>query len=165
MAIRRASAKTTANQSFAAASSQTPNMKLIAPATATTIVGGATIGGGAVITNLYITDSNYNVLDDQAISTLGGYVKINGTGFQNGCVLYAAGTAAISTVFVSSTEVRAQLGPASSNTLHLYLVNPDNTGAIYLTGIVYSGVPAWVTNATLPQQSADQSFSINLSAT
>ena len=165
MAIRRASAKTTANQSFAAASSQTPNMKLIAPATATTIVGGATIGGGTVITNLYITDSNYNVLDDQAISTLGGYVKINGTGFQNGCVLYAAGTAAISTVFVSSTEVRAQLGPASSNTLHLYLVNPDNTGAIYLTGIVYSGVPAWVTNATLPQQSADQSFSINLSAT
>lgn len=123
-------------------------------------------GGNAVsITDLYVTDSSYNVLDDQAISTSGGYVKIIGTGFKSGAVVYAGGTAALTTTFVSSTEIRAQLGAASSNTLHIYVVNPDNSGAIFLSGIVYSGVPLWNTDEALPGKVSDTFLSIPLSAT
>lgn len=168
MGIRRASARTAVNSSSLAAVAETSNVVTIAPATATVVVGGGTIGGAGAsvsISGVYVTDSSYNTLDDTAISTAGGYIKVTGSGFVSGCVLYAGGTAAISTTYISATEIRARLGPASSNTLHVYVVNPNGSGAIYLTGIVYSGVPTWVTLAVLDQQSVDSAFSINLTAT
>jgi len=35
--------------------------------------------GSLTISNVYITDSNYTILNDTAISTSGGYIKIIGT--------------------------------------------------------------------------------------
>lgn len=168
MGVKKFSAKTNANGSASAAVAQTTNVVKIAPATATTVAGGGTLGAGGSsvsITAVYVTDSSYNVLDDTALSTSGGYIKVIGSGFATGCILYAGGTAALSTTYISSTELRAQLGPAASNRLHVYVVNPDSSGAIYLTGILYSGMPVWVTEASLDQQSVDSYFSVNVSAT
>ena len=125
-----------------------------------------TIGGsGSIITNVIITDSSYNVVDDTAVSTAGGYIKVIGTGFLIGCVVYTQGTAATTTTFVSATEVRAELPSNSSGTLLLYLVNPDNSAAIYLSGVVFSGVPAWSTDATLTAAYEQVSYSQALIAT
>ena len=153
MSIRKASAATSINKGMAAARAMTVNDTVRAA------------GGGPTITNVYVTDSSYNVLDDTAVSTSGGYIKIIGTGFASGCVVYTQGTSATSTTFVGSTEVRAQLPSTSSGTLHLYLVNPDNSSAIYLSGVVFSGVPAWSTGATLTAAYEQVAYSQSLTAT
>lgn len=168
MSIRRASARTSVNSGSSAAAAATPNIITIAPATATTVAGGGTIGSGAsapTITQISVTDSSYNTLDDTAVQPDGGYLKITGTGFQVGGVVYVGGIAATVTTFVSATELRAEIGSASSNTFHVYVVNPDGSGAIRLTGITYSSAPTWITSSTLDSQTVDNPFSINLVAT
>lgn len=121
--------------------------------------------GGAVITAVAITDSNYTVLDDTALATTGGYIKLTGTGFKTGCIVYVGGVAATTTTFVSSTEVRAAVGSNSSNTFTVYLVNTDGSAAFYLTGLVVSGVPAWSTGATLAAAYEQAAYTQALSAT
>lgn len=86
------------------------------------------------ITNIQVTDNTYTVLDDTAVALTGGYIKITGTGFASGCQVLVGTTAATSTTFVSSTEVRAQI-PATVldivQTLlslqHLLLTSNDTT--------------------------------------
>ena len=129
-------------------------------------INSATSVGGATITAVAITDSNYAVVDDTAVATTGGYIKLTGSGFKTGCVVYVAGTAASTTTFVSSTEVRAAIGANSSNTHTIYLLNTDGSAAFYLSGLAVSGVPTWSTDATLPaayEQAA--SYSQALTAT
>jgi hypothetical protein len=125
----------------------------------------AAIAAGVQITNIYVTDSNWNILDDTAISTSGGYLKILGAGFQSGCVVYIQGTAASSVSFVNSSELRVIVPAISSGTLQVYVVNPNNSVAIRISGIVASGVPSWVTTSPLADTLTDIAFSYQLSAT
>ena len=124
--------------------------------------------GGApsmTVSNVAVTDGSYTVLDDTPyISTAGGYIKVTGTGFASGCVVYVGGTAATSTTFVSSTEVRAVVPAASSNTLMVYVVNPNGSTAIKLNSLIFSGTPTWGTAETLSTQIAEVAFSVQLSA-
>ncbi|MEI8287655.1 MAG: hypothetical protein WCG15_10185, partial [Actinomycetes bacterium] len=163
MGVKLTSAETTVNKSAAAAASGTKNKILIAPWTST-YAKLPTLGSSNVATTLTdtsstvpisitsvaissvtITDSNWNPLDDTAVSTAGGYFKLTGIGFQSGCVVYAQGTAASSVQFVSATELRIQTPTLTAGTLHLYVVNPDGSVAITLTGFKVSGVPNWIT--------------------
>lgn len=125
----------------------------------------AMVTPGPVITSVVVTDSSYNAIDDTAVSTAGGYIKVFGTMFETGCVLYVGGVAATSTAFVSSSEIRCQLAATASNTQVVYVVNPSGSAAVYLSGILFSGVPAWSTSATLPDSGTDTAFSVSLSAT
>jgi len=125
----------------------------------------AMVTPGPVITSVVVTDSSYTALDDTAVSTAGGYIKVFGTLFESGCVLYVGGVAATSTAFISSSEIRCQLAATTSNTQVVYVVNPSGSAAVYLTGIVFSGVPAWSTAASLPSAAVDGAFSISLAAT
>lgn len=127
-------------------------------------VNSETSIGGAVITAVAITDSNYAVLDDTALATTGGYVKLTGTGFKTGCIVYVGGVAATTTTFVSSTEVRAAIGSNSSNTFTVSLANPDGSAGFYMAGIAVSGVPAWSTNATLSAAYEQAAYSQTLTA-
>jgi hypothetical protein len=120
---------------------------------------------GPVITSVVITDSSFNPVDDTAVSTANGYIKVFGTLFETGCVLYVGGVAATSTAFVSSSEIRCQLAPTTSNTQIVYVVNPSGSTAVYLSGIVFSGVPEWSTSATLSNVAVGSAFSVSLSAT
>ena len=141
------------------------------PALLTTETAGSGSGAGfangfMTVSNVAVTDSNYTVLNDTPnISTSGGFIKITGRGFVSGCVVYVGGTPATSTTFISSTEVRAQIAAATSNTLMVYVVNPDGSTGIKLNSLVFSGTPTWATDATLTSQVTDVLFSISFAAT
>lgn len=96
-----------------------------------------------VISALYITDSSYAVLDDTAVNSLGGYIKLIGTNFTAGCTVYINGQAAPSTTFVSSTEVRAQVNAGTAgSTVSVMVFNDPTQGAIWGSGLYYSGFPS-----------------------
>ena len=138
-------------------------------------IGSAGVGGtnGAngtgsdrpKISNIQITDSSYNVLDDTAVDVSGGYVKITGTGFASGCNVLVNQTTATSVTYVSSTEVRAQLPATSAGTYIVYLVNANGSVAIRVNGITFSTTPIWTTSSTLPTGVAESAISIQLAAT
>jgi hypothetical protein len=109
----------------------------------------ATIGSGPKITTIYITDSGYTNLDDTAVDTAGGYIKIIGTGFATGCSVVIGGVSATSVTFISSTEVRAQVPAQAAGSYTVYLVNSDSSVAIRVIGLNYSGLPVWSTSNSL----------------
>lgn len=151
MAIRKASVSTAINRGVSAAVGTLPNMA--------GVINSVTIG------TVSVTDASYNVLDDTAVSSSGGYLKITGTGFKPGCTVYIGGSPAASTTYVSPTEVRATTSVLASNTYLIYVLNTDNTIGIKLNALVVSGTPSWNTGATLGGQIDGVAFSIQLSAT
>ena len=126
MSIKLTSAETSRNRSSLAAAVGSSDKIDIAPFTATYIkntptgwssISGGTfdtenakaIGAAVQINNIYVTDSSWNNLDDTAISTSGGFLKIVGVGFQSGCVVYIQGVAALSVTFYSANELRVYI--------------------------------------------------------
>ena len=128
--------------------------------------GIITVSAAAVpkITGVAVTDSGYAALDDTAISTAGGYIKITGTGFVTGCQVLIGTVSATSVGFVSSTEVRAQLPATAAGTYILYLVNPDGSVAIRVNAVTFSTTPVWSTGSTLPNGTSGSPISIQLAA-
>ena len=122
-------------------------------------------GGGPKITNIQVTDNTYTVLDDTAVDTAGGYIRITGTGFAAGCQVLINNVPATSTTFVSATQVRAQVPATAAGTYVIYLVNTDGGVAIRVNGITFSATPTWVTGSTLSDGAVDSAISIQLSAT
>ena len=120
--------------------------KLSTSSAVTSSVGTGTGGGtGPVITSRYITDSSYVNLDDTAIATAGGYIKLIGTGFASGCTVYVNGIAT-TTTFVSDTEVRAVIPANTNGTYSLMLFNSTGSGAIWSAGLTFSGFPSITTS-------------------
>ncbi len=117
------------------------------------------------IANVSIANSTYTVLDDTAVNVGGGYIVVTGAGFQSGAQVVINETPATSTTFVSSTELRAQIGAKSAATYDVYVINPDGGNAISVNGITYSGLPTWVTGSTLDAQNVDVAFNVSFSAT
>jgi hypothetical protein len=109
-------------------------------------------GGGPKITNLQVTSNVYVVLDDTAVELAGGFIKLTGTNFVSGCMVYVASTPANSTTFVSTTEVRAALPATAAGTYPVYVVNPDGGTAIRVPGVTFSASPAWQTASSLGEQ-------------
>jgi hypothetical protein len=129
--------------------------------------GIITVSAAAVpkVTGVAVTDSSYAALDDTAVSTAGGYIKITGTGFVTGCQVLIGTVAATSVSFVSSTEVRAQLPATAAGTYIMYLVNPDGSVAIRVNAVTFSATPVWSTGSTLPGGTSGSTISIQLAAT
>jgi hypothetical protein len=117
------------------------------------------------ITSIFITDSSYVNLDDTAISTTGGFIKIIGSGFTNGCNVIVGTTASVSTTFVSSTEVRAQIPALAAGTYSVYVVNTNGGAGLLFDGLTVSASPSWVTGSTLPVAASTQAYSLQLNAT
>ena len=117
------------------------------------------------ITNVQITDSSYVVLDDTAISTSGGYIKISGGNFVNGCQVIIGAANATSVTFVNSSQLNVQVGAQSAGTVTVYVVNPDGTVALRVNGLTFSAAPSWVTGSTLPGGTKSVAYSTQLSAT
>lgn len=114
---------------------------------------------GPRITTVVVTDNTYAAIDDTAVdSTSGGYIKITGSGFVSGCIVTVGNVTATSTTFVSSTEVRAQIGAQAAGSYNLYVSNPDGSLAIKVLGVNYSGIPAWSTSSSQTFTAAAVSF-------
>jgi hypothetical protein len=134
----------------------------------TTIAGYGIVDATAAIpkiTSIVVTDSSYTVLDDTAVSTAGGYIKIIGTGFTTASQVLVNTTSASSVSFVSSTELRAQLPATSAGTYVIYVVATDGSVAIRVNGITFSATPTWTTGSTLPEGIVNTAISIQLAAT
>jgi alpha-tubulin suppressor-like RCC1 family protein len=117
------------------------------------------------ISSVQIADSSYNVLDDTAANTGGGYLVINGTGFTNQCVVIVGTTNATSTTFANTKQLRAQVPALSAATYPVYVVDSvTGATAIKVNGLTYSPFPAWSTGSTLSNQAANTSFAVSLSA-
>jgi hypothetical protein len=122
-------------------------------------------GGGPKITLIQITDSNGNVLDDTAVSTSGGFIKITGTGFAAGAQVIINNISASSTTFTSTTVLNAQVGAQVAGTYNVYVVNTDGGFAIAVNGLTYSVEPVWVTASTLSTIYNNVAYSVQLNAT
>ena len=117
------------------------------------------------ISSVEVTDSGGTVLDDTAVDTAGGYIKITGSNFVSGCSVLIGTTPATSTTFVSSTVLTVQVPAAAAGSYILYVVNPDGATAIKINGVTYSVAPTWVTSSSLPDAQSGQAYSQSLSAT
>jgi hypothetical protein len=128
----------------------------------TTVSSGT---AGPKITQIQITDSNYNVLDDTAVSLNGGYIKISGSGFATGAIVIIGNVNAVSTSVVSDTVLNVQVPALNAGTYVVYVVNTDGGTAIAVNGLTYSGTPTWVTGSNLEAQISNVAISIQLNAT
>jgi hypothetical protein len=117
------------------------------------------------ITSIVVTDSSYTTLDDTAVGTSGGYIKLIGTGFTAGSQVLIGNVSATSVTFVSVTELRAQLPATSAGTYVVYVVATDGSVAIRVNGITFSATPTWSTGSTLTAGSSNVPISIQLAAT
>ena len=130
-------------------------------------VGFTPTGGGAAVTisNVIVTDSSWNNLDDTAVGTSSSYIKIIGSGFVVNPSVYI-GTTQVSSgsiTFVSSTELRVVLPSLSLGTQNLFVFNTDYSGAIWSAGLVVSGFPDYT--QTTYTSSTPLSVSVQLLAT
>ena len=121
--------------------------------------------GGPKIADVVITDSSWNTLNDTAVDTAGGYIKIIGTGFVSGCQVVINSVPATSVTFTSSTQVRAQLPSMAAGTYIVYLINPDGGTAIRVNGVNFSALPSWTTSSNLGSILRQSNFSQQLTAT
>ena len=159
MSIRRASARTSVNAGFNAARVATTNAITIAPATATTVAGGGTLGG-VTISNVAITDSTFaNVLSgDTAIGSAGGFVRITGSGFQSNAGVFF-NNVRVANTFVSSTQINASIPATTAGTYNFYVFNTDGSGANFASGLITSGFPAVTATSYSLEPTANQLIS------
>ena len=116
-------------------------------------------GSSVTITSYTVTDSSYNNLDDTAVGTTGGYIKINGTGFANTATVYINGSS-VSNTYISTTEIRAVVPALAAGTYTIW-VFVGSVGAAYAS-FVTSGFPSWTSTSYI---SNSQTVSVQLLAT
>ena len=117
-------------------------------------------GGGPTISLIQYLDANNNVITgDIAVSTLGGNVYINGTGFTPNANVYVNNTL-VSNTYISSTKYLAQLPSGSVGNVNVMLFNTTGTGAILYNGIYYQVAPVWTTAAVTSQNGASANIAL-----
>ena len=81
------------------------------------------------ITNVIVTDSSYVELDDTAVSSSGGYLKLIGYGFLPGATIYLNGSP-VSNTFISSGEYRVVVPAIAPSTVNLMMFNNNNSRSV-----------------------------------
>ena len=107
---------------------------------------GAT-GPNLKITTISVCNSSYTILDDTAVSSTGGYIKLTGTGFAAGCIVTIGTVNATTTTYVSDAEVRAQLPATAAGSYTIYLTNTDGGTCFRLNAVTFSAPPVWTTGS------------------
>lgn len=103
----------------------------------------SSISGGVKITSIVATDSNYDPLDPNEVSTSGGYIKITGTGMTNNSQVHLQEdsdtfTLASSVSYVSATEIRAVLPAKSAGSYNVFVTRNDGAFAVKVNGVTYA---------------------------
>jgi hypothetical protein len=136
--------------------------------TSATVSSNASSGGTSSsigITSISIANSAYTILDDTAVSNTGGYIQLTGSNFTNTCSVIVGSNNVISTTFVNTSILRAQVGAAAPGTYHVYVADSlTGSSAIKPNGLTYSLFPVWGTGTSLLTATANISFSRVLSA-
>lgn len=137
--------------------------------TANTLIGDGSLLTSASfntsVSNVQVANSTYTVLDDTAVSTDGGFVVVNGSGFIGGSMVLVGGTPASSTVTLSYTQLGAQVPAKAAGTYSVTVVRPDSVSVNLPLGVTYSPFPAWSTATNLGDVPPNTVFSRVLAAT
>jgi hypothetical protein len=152
LSTRRVTAQSTVSQQAVVINTGTGNISVSgSKVTANTTISldvvtsgsssNVTVVSAPTITSYTVTDASYVNLDDTAVNTAGGYIKINGSGFTNSNLAVYFNNALVSNTYVSTTEVRAVIPAVAAGTYSLMVFN-GNIGAIY-SSVVTSGFPTW----------------------
>jgi len=138
----------------------------VALATTASVAASVAVGGGPKISSIQLTTgSSYTVTTATAISTSGGYILINGTGFVATPQVTIGAQLATSIGFVSATQLQVQVPAQVNGTYPVYVTNPDGGVAINVPGLTYNQSPVWATGSTLTPGANGTAISIQLSAT
>jgi hypothetical protein len=86
----------------------------------------ASIGGGPKVSSIQITDSGYSVTGASTVSTSGGYVRVNGTGFKSNVNVVLGETLASAVTFISSSQLNVQIPALSTGSYIVYVTNTDD---------------------------------------
>ena len=129
-------------------------------------IGGTAQGtGGLSIVSVVVTDVSGTPLGYAGFAEVGGgYVKITGTGFSSGISATIGGTAALSTVYNSSTEVIVRVPPKSYGSYGITLTDLLGFTVSLTNAVIYYPAATWVTSASLPDIAMDIPVSIQLQA-
>jgi alpha-tubulin suppressor-like RCC1 family protein len=117
------------------------------------------------VSSVNVANSAFAVLDDTAVNVGGGYIVVTGTNFAEGVTVLVDTTAASAVTRVNSTTLRVQVPAKAAASYNLFVVNPDGGTGIRVSGITYSGLPAWVTSTPLTNKTRNTLINFNLSAT
>lgn len=115
------------------------------------------------ITGITVTDGSYVAQADTALSPSGGYIKLTGTGFAAGCQVYVNNTPATASIYVSATEVRAQIPAFSAGYYHIYVQNSNGQAGLRVNGLYISTSPTWSSSGSI-SGSVDVPFALQLAA-
>jgi len=130
-----------------------------------TVGGTATGTGGLTISSVVVTDASGTALGYAGFAEVGGgYVKVTGTGFSSGISATIGGTAALSTVYNSSTEVIVRVPPKSYGSYGITLTDLLGFTVSLTNAVIYYPAASWVTDAALPDVQMDIPVSIQLQA-
>ena len=130
-----------------------------------TVGGTATGTGGLSINSVIVTDASGTALGYAGFAEVGGgYVKVTGTGFSSGISATIGGTAALSTVYNSSTEVIVRVPPKSYGSYGITLTDLLGFTVSLTNAVIYYPAASWVTETTLPDVQMDIPVSIQLQA-
>jgi hypothetical protein len=130
----------------------------------TSVANTVQTGGGPKITSVQVTDNTFVPLDDTAVDTAGGFIKINGSGFVSGCSVIIGSQSASAVSFLSVAALGVTVPALTTGTYTVYVTNPDGSVAIRVNGLNINGVPSWTTAAGLTDQFIDSAISIQLTA-
>jgi len=130
-----------------------------------TVGGTATGTGGLSINSVIVTDVSGTALGYAGFAEVGGgYVKVTGTGFSSGISAAIGGTAALSTVYNSSTEIIVRVPPKAYGSYGITLTDLLGFTVSLTNAVIYYPAASWVTDATLPDVQMDIPVSIQLQA-
>lgn len=118
-----------------------------------------------LISNVVVTNSSWAVLDDTAVDTAGGYIRLTGSGFENTSSVLFNNTSATAVTYGNSTTLYVQTPALSSASYTIYVVNSSGATGIRVSGVTASTFTAWSTAATLANVANATPFSVNLAAT
>lgn len=113
--------------------------------TVTTVSGGA---GGPVITSLTYLDQDNAASAAVAVSTAGGNLQINGSGFSSTDSVYINNVLATK-VFGNSSAMYATVPAGSTGNVTVAVFSTANIGSMSNAMVRYSGAPTWVTSAAI----------------
>jgi hypothetical protein len=129
------------------------------------LITGQGLAADLAISNVQITDSSWNVVDDTAVALTGGYVLVNGDGFGPGSIVQVGGTNATATSYASSTQLRVQTPAKSSGTYDVTVIRGDTKTATLASAVSYSDAVTWVTTSPLDAMHQYLPFTTTLQAT
>jgi len=130
-----------------------------------TVGGTATGTGGLSINSVIVTDASGTALGYAGFAEVGGgYVKVTGTGFSSGISAAIGGTAALSTVYNSSTEIIVRVPPKAYGSYGITLTDLLGFTVSLTNAVIYYPAASWVTETALPDVQMDIPVSIQLQA-